>query len=93
MLRAKVSAEDGNRMIQDPNGLKSLEAYVNKVKPEAAYFYEEGGDRTFLFVIDLPSVDMMPVVGEPLFQGFNAKVEFHPAMVLEDVKKGVEKAK
>jgi hypothetical protein len=77
--------------MQDPNGIRKIEEYLNKVKPEAAYFFEDWGDRTFLLVVDVPSADMIPVIAEPLFQGFNAKVEFHPAMVLADLKKAAEK--
>lgn len=80
-------------MLQDPNGFKALENYIAKMKPEAVYFTEEGGDRTALFVLDVPSVDMVPVVAEPLFQGLNAKVEFHPAMNVDEVKRGIQKSK
>ena len=38
---------------------------VEKLKPEAAYFAEEWGNRTMIFVLELPSVDMMPVISEP----------------------------
>jgi len=78
-------------MVKDPNGLKILEDYISKINAEAAYFYEE--DRTFLFIADMASADMIPVFAEPLFQGLNAKVEFHPAMTLEDVKRGIQKTK
>ena len=60
-------------------------------KAEAAYFTELNGDRTCLFFIDIPSVDMMPVIAEPLFQ-MGAKVEFHPAMNMEELKKGLSAA-
>ncbi len=50
-------------MFQDPKqGLNSLEQVLNKLKPEAAYFTEEWGNRTMVLVVDLPSVDMMPVI-------------------------------
>jgi hypothetical protein len=39
----------------------------------------------------MPSVDMMPVISEPLFQ-MGAKVEFHPAMNMEELKKGLSAA-
>jgi hypothetical protein len=80
-------------MIQDPNGFKAIENYIAKVKPEAVYFTEMDGDRTVLFVVDLASVDMMPVVAEPLFLGVGAKVEFHPVMNLDEVKRGIQKSK
>lgn len=93
VIRAKIPTEAGNKMIQDPNGFKALENYVTKVKPEAVYFYEEGGERTALFVADVASADMIPVLAEPLFQGIGAKVEFHPAMTLDEVKRGIQKSK
>jgi hypothetical protein len=36
--RTKIPADAGNKMVQDPNFPKNLEEYMNKVKPEAAYF-------------------------------------------------------
>lgn len=77
-------------MVQNPNFLKSIEDYISKTKAEAAYFFEAGGDRVVVFIIDMPSAEMMPAIAEPLFQGFNAKVEFHPVMVLDDLKKAIQ---
>jgi hypothetical protein len=37
-------------------------------------------------VLDLPNPDMFPAIAEPLFQGFDANVETHPAMNLDDLK-------
>ncbi|MGE5661187.1 MAG: hypothetical protein ACM3X1_02960 [Ignavibacteriales bacterium] len=32
-------------MVQDPNFLKKIEEYINKVKAEASYFFEADGIR------------------------------------------------
>jgi hypothetical protein len=42
-----------------------------------------------VFVLDLPSTDMIPAIVEPLFQRFEANVEIHPAMNLDDLKKAI----
>jgi hypothetical protein len=42
-----------------------------------------------VFVLDLPSPDMIPAIAEPLFQGYEANVEIHPAMNLNDLKKAI----
>ena len=42
-----------------------------------------------VLVLDLPSPDMIPAIAEPLFQGFDANVEIHPAMNLDDLKKAI----
>jgi hypothetical protein len=33
--------------------------------------------------------DQIPVLAEPLFVGWGAKVEFHPAMNFDDLKKAI----
>ena len=40
LILAKIPTEDGNKMVQDPNFLRKLEIYINKVKAEATYFFE-----------------------------------------------------
>ncbi|MGC1131979.1 MAG: hypothetical protein WA941_04095 [Nitrososphaeraceae archaeon] len=79
----------GNRMVKDPNFLKTIEGYTKKFNCEGAYFTEVNGNRTMVFVLDLPSQDMIPAIAEPLFQGFDANVEIHPAMNLDDLKKAI----
>ena len=44
--------------------------------------------RTIVFIVDMQSADQIPALAEPLFQEWGAKVEFHPVMTLEDLKKG-----
>jgi hypothetical protein len=92
LIRATIPTEDGNKMVQDPNFLRKLEEYVNKVNAEAAYFFEANGSRIASFIVDVQSADQIPVLGEPLFIKMGAHVEFHPVMSLEDLKKGIPKA-
>ena len=92
LIRATIPTEDGNKMVQDPNFLTKLEEYINKVKAEAAYFFEANGSRIASFIVDVQSADQIPVLGEPLFIKMGAHVEFHPVMSLEDLKKGIPKA-
>lgn len=93
LVRATIPVEAGNKMVKDPKFLKTLEDYINKTKPEASYFFELGGLRTFSFIVDLPSADKIPSIAEPLFQRYNAKVEFHPVMSLADLKKAIQSFK
>jgi hypothetical protein len=92
LIRAKIPTEAGNKMVQDPNFLKKLEEYINKVKAEASYFFEAEGNRVAAFIIDMQSADQIPVLAEPLFSGMGAHVEFHPVMSLDDLKKGIPQA-
>ena len=39
LIRAKIPTEAGNKMVRDPNFLKNLEEYMDKVKPEASILH------------------------------------------------------
>ena len=90
IVRAKIPTEAGNKMVKDPKFIQNLEGYINKVESEASYFFEADGNRVFVFVVNMDSADMIPNIAEPLFQGMNANVEFHPVMSLDDLKKAVQ---
>jgi hypothetical protein len=57
------------------------------MKPEAAYFCTEGGNRDGFFVVNMNDVSEMPRVAEPWFLTFDASVEFRPAMTPADLQK------
>jgi hypothetical protein len=89
LVRAIIPTTAGNKMVKDPNFLKTIEDYTKKFNCEAAYFTEVNGNRTMVFVLDLQSPEMIPAIAEPLFQGYEANVEIHPAMNLDDLKKAI----
>ncbi len=93
LVRIQPPVEQGNKLVKDPKFIQKIEAYYKSIKAEAAYFYEQDGMRTFSFVVNIESADKIPSIAEPMFQGYNAKVEFHPVMLLEDLKKGISKQK
>ncbi len=90
-MKATIPTTAGNQMVKDPNFLKNVENYIKKFNCEASYFTEFGGNRTLIFVLDLPSTDMIPAIVEPLFQGFEAIVEIHPAMNFDDLKNAISR--
>ncbi|HZE77078.1 MAG TPA: hypothetical protein VE089_00860 [Nitrososphaeraceae archaeon] len=92
LIHARIPTEDGNKMVQDPNFLKKIETYINKVNAEATYFFEANGNRVAAFIVDIQSADQIPLLAEPLFSGMGAHVEFHPVMSLNDLKKGMPQA-
>ncbi|HZD34695.1 MAG TPA: hypothetical protein VE130_05780 [Nitrososphaeraceae archaeon] len=92
IVRAMIPTTAGNKMVKDPNMVKNLEDYIQKFNCEAAYFTALEGMRTMVFVLDLTSPDMIPAIAEPLFQEYDANVEIHPAMNLDDVKQAFSKS-
>jgi hypothetical protein len=92
ILKAQIPTEAGNRMMQNPNGMQELEEYIRTIKAEAAYFFENNGDRTMVFIVNMERTDQMVSFVEPLFM-MGAKVEFHPVMLQEDLKKAAQNMK
>jgi hypothetical protein len=95
LLKVSVPVEAGNAAAKDGSLPKNIQSILAEQKPEAAYFYEENGKRTFLVVVNLTDPSEIPAVAEPWFLAFNAAVEFHPAMNADDLMKAgpaIEKA-
>ena len=86
-----MPTEAGNKVVHDPNFLNKLEEYMNKVKPEAAYFLPQGGERSAAFIVNIESNDEIPSLVEPLFGWMSANVEVIPVMNFDDLKKGISK--
>ena len=89
LIRTRIPTEAGNKMVQDPNFMKNLEEYMNKVKPEAAYFMPIDGHRSAGFIVNMESNDEVPAVVEPLFQWMGANVDVIPVMNFDELKKGI----
>jgi hypothetical protein len=95
LLKVSIPVETGNATIADGTLPNTIESILNEIKPEAAFFAEDNGKRTGFIFLDLKDTSQIPALAEPWFLAFNAHVEFHPAMNLDDLKKatpGIEKA-
>ena len=92
IVRTIFPTEAGNRAVSEPNFLKDVQDFIENNRAEAAYFAELDGERNNIFIVDLPSVDRMPAIAEPFFR-MGARVEFHPVMNFEDLKKGLSGAR
>lgn len=92
MMRVSIPVEAGNKGVKDGSLPKTMMGFVELMKPEACYFVAENGKRTGFFFFDLKDPTMIPTAAEPFFQNLNAEIVMSPAMNLEDMKAGVEKA-
>jgi hypothetical protein len=92
IMKVSIPVEAGNRGVKEGILPKTVMAFVEQAKPEASYFTAENGKRTAFFVFDLKDPSMIPSIAEPFFMNLNASIELSPAMNLEDMKTGVEKA-
>jgi hypothetical protein len=92
MMKVSIPTEAGNQGITDGTLPKTVLAFVESHKPEAAYFIAEGGKRTGLFFFDLKDPASIPSAAEPFFLHLHADVHLAPAMNVEDMKAGVARA-
>src|SRR5215470_3571825 len=95
MLKVSIPVESGNAAIKSGTIAKTIQSILADMKHEAAYFVADDGLRTCIIFFDMKEPSQIPAVAEPWFLAFNAAVEFHPAMTLDDLKKaggGIEKA-
>ena len=90
LLKATLEVTAANKTIMDGNLPKIMQATMERIKPESAYFTTIDGCRTCLMVFDMKDPSEMPVIAEPFFMQLNAKVEFCPVMNADDLKKGLE---
>ncbi len=95
LLKVVIPVDTGNKAIMNGTLPATIESILAEQKPEAVYFYEENGKRTGMIVCDLKDSSQIPAFAEPWFLAFDAHVEFHPAMSLQDLKNsapGMQKA-
>jgi hypothetical protein len=85
-----MTSEAATRAVKDGSMPKLFQTLQEKLRPEAAYFYTEDGQRTALWIFDMKESSQMPMIAEPLFSTLGAKVQFAPVMNAADLKMGLE---
>ena len=90
MLRWTVPVERGNETIKDGTLSQTIESLIDELKPEAAYFWPENGERGGMMVFDMADPSQIPQIAEPLFLNVDAAVDFAPVMNADDLKKALE---
>lgn len=90
LLKFQVPVETGNRTVRDGTLQKVTQSTMDRLKPEAAYFFAQDGLRGGFMVFEMTDVSQIPVIAEPLFMGLDAKVEFIPVMNAEDLARALK---
>ncbi len=90
MLRWTVPVEKGNETIRDGSLAATMQSLLEELKPEAAYFWPENGERAGMIVFDMADTTQIPQIAEPLFMNLDAAVEFLPVMNADDLRRALE---
>ena len=87
LVKVNIPVEAGNKAVKDGTLGKTIQRILQEQKPEAAYFVAENGQRCGYLILNMENASKIPSIAEPWFLAFNASVEMHPAMVIEDLQK------
>jgi len=87
LMNVKIPHQTFNAAVKDGSEGAKLGKILDTIKPEAAYFTEQNGQRGAVLIVDLPDASKIPALDEPWFLTFQADVEFRIAMTPDDLKR------
>ena len=87
LMKINIPVEAGNKAVREGTLGKTIQQILQAIRPEAAYFVAENGQRCGFLVVNLDNASKIPALAEPWFLAFNAAVELHPLMTPEDLQK------
>ena len=92
MVRWTVPVDRGNEAIADGSLVRLIQEMTERLKPEAAYYWPEAGDRGGMMVFQMTDSSEIAQVAEPLFLQLDAEVQFVPVMNADDLQKALAAA-
>jgi len=89
MIKFALPVEAGNDAIRSGKLQKVTQQLMEDLKPEAGYFFLNGGERGGFLVVDMRESSQVAEIAERFFFGLNAKIEMLPVMAADDLQKAL----
>ena len=87
MMKVSIPVDTGNEAVANGTLGTTIQQILADMKPEAAYFAEDNGERTGYIFFDMQDSSDLAAVAEPWFLAFDANLTVRPAMTPEDLAK------
>ena len=85
LIKVNMQVDAANAAVRAGKLGSTIQSILADLKPEAAYFAADNGQRTGFLIVEVESASQIPAIAEPWFLAFNANIEFHPVMVPADL--------
>ena len=85
LVKVNIPVKAGNAAVKEGKLSTTIQSILGDLKPEAAYFTDEKGQRTGFLFLEMKDNSEIPAICEPWFLAFNASIEIHPVMVPDDL--------
>ena len=89
MIKFALPVEASNDAVRSGKLQKVFQQLVEDLKPEAGYFFPNGGERGGFFVVDMRDLSQVADIAERFFFGLNARIEMVPVMAADDLQKAL----
>jgi len=87
LVKVNIPVDAGNASAKAGKLGTTIQSILADLKPEAAYFTDDNGQRTAFLFFEMKDASQIPAIAEPWFLAFNASIEIHPVMVPDDLSK------
>jgi hypothetical protein len=85
LMEVAFPNEPFNSLVKKGTAGDTLQGVLDEIKPSAAYFSEQEGQRGAFLLVDVPEPARIPALAEPFFVRFDASVKFRICMTPEDL--------
>jgi len=85
LMHVRLPSEPFNTLVRQGTAGQKIRQILDAIKPEAAYFTDQDGQRGGTLVVNLDDPSGIPALAEPWFLTFHADIELKVAMTPEDL--------